>query len=180
MKIIKTLSSGVSFIERMLLVLLFSVMVVLAFLQVVMRNVFSTGFLWADPLLRHMVLWIGLLGASLATQGEKHINLDIITRYTSARVTNLLRIVTNLFAGIITFFLAHAGYNFLQNEIATNDVLFTIGHVNYQAWWFQLIIPIGFGLMAFRFAIRTIEHCIESFRPFEPSRPPVNVPTIEI
>ena len=179
MKITKALSSALSFLERTLLVLLLGVMVVLAFLQVVMRNMFSTGIIWADPFLRHMVLWIGFLGASLATQGEKHINLDVITRYTSARITNLLRITTNFFAGIVTVFLARAGWTFLQNEISSGDVLLTIGQTNVQAWWFQLIIPIGFGLMAFRFAIRAVEHCFEVFHPSEPVKPTVNVPTIE-
>lgn len=179
MKIIKALSNGLSFLERTLLVFLLGVMVVLAFLQVIMRNMFSTGFLWADPFLRHMVLWIGFLGASLATQGEKHINLDIITRFTSPRATNLLRIATNCFAGSIAFFLARAGWSFLQNEMDSNDVLLTIGQTNFPAWWFQLIIPIGFTLMSFRFLIRTLEHFIEVFHPSEAAGPPINVPTIE-
>ena len=37
------------------------------FLQIVLRNFFQTGLLWGDPLMRHAVLWLGCLGASLAT-----------------------------------------------------------------------------------------------------------------
>ncbi|MDI6765399.1 MAG: TRAP transporter small permease, partial [Bacteroidota bacterium] len=160
MKLIKTISKALSWIESSLVVVLFSSMVILAFLQVVLRNVFSSGFLWADPLLRHMVLWIGFIGASLATQKDKHLNLDIITRFVSSKIQNLLRIITNLFATIVTIFIANAGWTFLQNEIESAEIILSIGQFNFPAWWFQIIIPIGFGLMAFRFFIRTIEHLL--------------------
>ena len=168
MKFIKGISNTLSVVERSVVVLLLGVMIALAFLQVILRNIFSMGFLWADPLLRHMVLWVGLLGASLATQQEKHINLDIITRLFSTKYINYIRILTNLFASIITYFLAEAGFTFLKSEIESNEILFTVGETTFQAWWFQLIIPLGFGLMTFRFLINAIEHIIKIFHPSKP------------
>src|SRR5512143_3313876 len=98
MKVLATLSRTLAFVERGILVALLALMILLAFTQVVLRNVFSTGLLWADPLLRHLVLWVGFIGASLATASEKHINLDSVTRFASPRTANLSRIATNLFA----------------------------------------------------------------------------------
>lgn len=175
MKLIKVISRILSKLEGSLVVLLLGFMIVLAFLQVILRNLFATGFLWGDPFLRHLVLWIGFLGASLATQQEKHINLDLVTRFASPKFVNLTRILTNLFACTVTTFLAHAGWVFLQSEIETGELLFTIDQANFPAWWFQLIIPIGFGLMAFRFLIRTIEHIIEALRPPQDTNPPNSV-----
>lgn len=180
MKFIKAFSKALSLIEGSLVVVMLGVMVLLAFTQVILRNVFSTGFLWADPFLRHMVLWMGFLGASLATQQEKHINIDLFTRFLSPRVTNIFRIVTNLFAGGVCYFLASAGYTFVQSEMASNDTLLTIGQMAFPAWWFQLIIPIGFGLMAFRFLIRSVEHVIEAFSPTPEAPHMTNVPTIDV
>ncbi len=176
MKIFKTISKALSWIENSLVIVLFSSMVILAFLQVVLRNVFSTGFLWADPLLRHMVLWIGLIGASLATEQVKHLNLDIITRFVSSKTQNILRIITNLFAGIITIFIAEAGWTFLQNEIESGEIILSIGRFNFPAWWFQIIIPIGFGLMAFRFFIRAVEHTLLLIHPPDTNQTPMNIP----
>lgn len=155
-----------------------AVMILLAFLQVILRNVFSEGILWADPLLRHMVLWMGFLGASLATQKERHISIDLITRFLSPKKTHFTRIVTNLFAAGVCWFLTEAGWTFLQNERETGDILLTIGAQSFPAWWFQIIIPVGFGLMSFRFLINVIEHIIKAIRPTSQPEPTTNVPTI--
>jgi TRAP-type C4-dicarboxylate transport system permease small subunit len=116
----------------------------------------------------------------LATQQEKHINLDIVTRFISPRLTNIIRAVTSLFAVIVTAFLSKAGWVFLQNEISSGDILITVGKIDCPAWWFQLIIPIGFGLMAFRFLLRTVGHFLATFHPSPSAPPPINVPTIEV
>ncbi len=180
MNVIKSISGILTFIERATIVLLLFVMLLLAFLQVILRNVFSTGILWADPFLRHLVLWIGFIGASLATQQEKHINIDLVTRFVSPRATNIVRILTNLFAGVICVFLSKAGWTFLASEQSVEDVLLTIGTMEFPAWWFQLIIPVGFALMSFRFLLRAIEHSLEAFNPTAKVQHTTHVPTIEV
>lgn len=177
MKFIRTISSSLLWVERSLVVLLLTVMVLLAFLQVILRNVFAEGILWADPLLRHMVLWVGFLGASLATQREKHINIDLITRFLSPKKKNFIRIGTHLFASAVCWFLAKSGWTFLQLAIESEDVLLTIGEVSYPSWWFQAIIPIGFGLMALRFLIAALERTMEAVRPSAAPRQTASVPT---
>ena len=179
MKLIKWVSRVLSAIERSLLVFILGTMILLAFLQVVMRNVFSTGFLWADPLLRHLVLWVGFVGASLATQQEKHINIDLVTRFLSVRSVNLIRIFTNAFAGTVCFALSRAAWTFLISERLNEGALFTAGSIDYPLWWFQLIIPVGFGLMTFRFFIRTVEHVREAIHPTEALPPSTPLPMID-
>src|SRR5690606_12731212 len=49
-------------LEDALLIVAFGSLVVLAGLQIVMRNIFESGFVWIDPLLRILVLWVGMLG----------------------------------------------------------------------------------------------------------------------
>src|SRR5258706_1575078 len=141
MKLLGTISRLLSRLESALVVCLLTIMICFAFAQVVLRNLFNTSFFGGDPFLRHLVLWVGFLGASLARRQEKHINLDVITRFTSPKTTNRIRGVTNLFAAIVTAALAKAGWIFLMNE-GSDEVLFTIGQMNFPTWWFQVIIPI--------------------------------------
>jgi TRAP-type C4-dicarboxylate transport system permease small subunit len=178
MNLLKALERGLLAVERSAVVLILTLMIALAFLQVVLRNV-AEGFLWADPLLRHAVLWIGFIGASIATRQEKHINIDLVTRFTSPRVTNLVRVATNLFAAFVTYQLARAGAVFLANEMEAADTLVTIGQTGLPAWWFQLIIPAGFGLMTFRFLLKVVEHVVEVFRPTPRVEPNLHVPTVD-
>ena len=66
--------------------LIFSLLVMLcmALLQIVMRNFFESGFLWAESFLRVLVLWVAVLGAMVATRERNHINIDPVS-YTHLR-----------------------------------------------------------------------------------------------
>ena len=151
MKLLETINRSIEKLETILLVIILSTMVLLAFLQVVLRNLFDQGILWADIFLRHLVLWVGFIGASLATREEKHINIDLFTRFLSAKGKNVARVITNLFTFIICILMAKAGWTFVQDEKLMGTILFN----NVSAWYFQLIIPVGFFLMAFRFLINS-------------------------
>lgn len=154
-KINKWIAKG----ESILLVATLSIMVVLAFLQVVLRNLFDHGILWADTFLRHLVLWVGFLGASLATREKKHINIDLFTRFFKGKIKSTIKAIVNIFAAIICWYLTSASWTFVQDERAANTILFG----DIQAWYFQIIIPIGFLMMTFRFSLIFLEHIIEIF-----------------
>ena len=62
------LNSKLEKLEDFLLPALFILTLFLAVLQIIMRNMFSSGIVWADPLLKIMVLWLGMLGALYATR----------------------------------------------------------------------------------------------------------------
>ena len=179
MKAIKAVSGAMAWVEGTLTALVLGAMILLAFLQVILRNFFSTGILWVDPFLRHMVLWVAFLGASLATRQEKHINLDVITRFLTPRGFEAARLAANLFACAVTLFLAGAGWTFVLSEMGSRENLFRIGETAFPGWWFETIIPVGFALMAFRFLIRSIEHLMGTLHPPAVVEPTVNIPNLE-
>ena len=78
------INSFLNRLEEVLLIFLLVLMVFLAFLPILFRNVIATGLIWIDPLLRHLVLWVALLGASLATRQERHIKIDLLSNYLPA------------------------------------------------------------------------------------------------
>jgi C4-dicarboxylate transporter DctQ subunit len=156
-KIISRIDKSLLSVENILIILLLSVMVIMAFLQVILRNLFSMGILWADIFLRHLVLWVGFIGASMATREAKHINIDILTRLLSKAKQPYVKILVDIVSAAVCFVLARAGYKFVMSEIEANTILFN----NIPAWIFQLIIPVGFALIGFRFILNTIEQIIE-------------------
>lgn len=156
-KVLSAIDVGLSYVENSLIILILGVMVILAFLQVLLRNFFDTGILWGDIFLRHLVLWVGFIGASLATREEKHINIDVLTRIISKRYIPYVKMIIDLVSVIICILLAHAGYKFLMDEIKYETILFE----NIPSWYFELIIPVGFALMAFRFLLKIIEQAMK-------------------
>jgi len=147
-------------VEGALLITFLTVMVLMAFLQVVLRNVFSGGIPWADILLRHLVLWVGFLGAALAASRDRHISIDAFARMMTPRVRAGVRIVTNLFTIVVCYLLFDAARTFVQFEIEDQRELFA----GIPEWYSAIIIPVGFGLLMIHFGVRLIDAIGEMLR----------------
>ncbi len=100
-------------IEDSLLVIILLAMVTLAFSQIVMRNLFGSGTIWLDPLLRVLVLWVGLLGALVATRQDKQISVDVLTRILPEKLKIISNIITRSFAAIVSAIIAWHSFLFL-------------------------------------------------------------------
>ncbi len=140
-------------IEQTLLVTFLGFMIILAFLQIVLRNFFFTGLDWGDSLLRNLVLWIGFIGATLATKEGKHINIDIVSRWMPSLGKNIVTLFTHLFSFFICCALTYAALKFIKNEVEMGNRTF----LNIPAWIPETILPVTFSLMTFRFGLRSIE-----------------------
>lgn len=151
MKLVQKIDQWFNRLEGGLLIFLLSIMVILAFLQVALRNLFSTGIPWGDILLRQIVLWLGFLGGTLATSKERHIHIDAFAHFMSPRVKAAVRIFTNLFGAVVCLILAQAAVRFVQSEIEANTMMFK----QIPVWYAEVIIPFGFGLHAIHFLIRS-------------------------
>ncbi len=156
MKILKGIDDILARIETVLLISLLTFMISLAFLEVILRNLFSYGIVWGDIFLRYLVIWIALLGASLATREGRHINIDIISRYLSWRWKTLTEVVVNIVSATVCIFLSVAAWKFITDEWQSGGILFN----NIPAWIMEIILPSAFILITFRFIIRAIEGII--------------------
>jgi C4-dicarboxylate transporter DctQ subunit len=141
-------------VEQTLLVILLSSMILIAFLQIVLRNFFATGLNWGDLLVRNLVLWIGFIGATLATREGKHINIDVVSRWLPSLGKNVVTFITHLFSFMICCLLTYASLKFIKNEAEMGNITF----LNIPAWIAEMILPITFGLMTFRFGLRSFKN----------------------
>jgi TRAP-type C4-dicarboxylate transport system permease small subunit len=82
-------------IEVLMLSTLLGIMMLLSCWQILLRTFFSSGLLWADPLLRYLVLWCGMLGAVSAAGQGKHIAIDLIGNRLDPRVEPYLDFLVN-------------------------------------------------------------------------------------
>ncbi len=147
-------------LERSAIVVSFAALLGLGLLQILLRNVFASGLFGVDELLRHWVLWLGFLGASLATREQRHLRIDILSRVLPAPYQPWLDCGVNLFALVGCALLAQSAWAFVRGEFITGTTL-TVG---IAAWIAQGIIPLSFGLMTCRFAIHFINACIQLSR----------------
>ncbi|MBT2969794.1 MAG: TRAP transporter small permease [Candidatus Thiodiazotropha sp. (ex Ctena orbiculata)] len=144
---LKRIKQLILIFEDGLMVLLLSATILLAASQIVLRNLFDSGLIWADPTLRIMVLWLALLGAIAATRENRHIRIDILTHRLSKRSQSILSGVNDLFSAIVCAIITWHAVRFVYAEWQDGARLFA----ELPAWLGEIIIPIGFGVMTLRF-----------------------------
>lgn len=159
MRFLQLISNGFAKLESLFLSLSLITMLVVAFWQVVMRNIYGEGYVWADLLVRILVLWVGLLGAALATHEGHHLSIDVVTKFLSPRAVKVLKLFTRSFALVICILLTRAAYNYILFQRAGGErSLFGM-----PAWVTEVIIPIAFALIAAHFAILILQGIVSLF-----------------
>lgn len=147
-------------LEDSLLVLLLSLLIILASTQILLRNLFDTGLVWVDPLLRVMVLWLGLIGASVAARENKHIQIDVLTRLLSPRVFLIVQIAVYQFSAGVCLIIAWSGASWIQLDYQDQITSF----IAVPAWALEIIIPISFAIIGIRFFLHSIITLRQFFR----------------
>jgi tripartite ATP-independent transporter DctM subunit len=127
-----------------------------SFLQRV-HDVASEGIPGSAEYAQHLTLWIGILGAVLATRSRRHLSLatgELIPAGPLRRGAGLL--VNALSAGVCAL-LAYASWDFVQLAIRPITTPLPGG---IPQWWSAAILPVGLAIVALRFAWLTTENQI--------------------
>ncbi|MFA5515949.1 MAG: TRAP transporter small permease [Desulfuromonadales bacterium] len=149
MNFFRTLDRLGKIIEDALLFLLLAGMILLATGQIALRNFFATGFVWGDELLRIILLWLALFGAMAASRDDKHINIDLFSRFLPRPLLVWVRSLLDLFTAAVCWIIAWHGLEFVRMEAEFGSRL--LGR--FPSWWFQSIIPVGFAVIGLRYCI---------------------------
>jgi TRAP-type C4-dicarboxylate transport system permease small subunit len=134
-------------IEEVLMAPMLGSMILLAAGQILLRNLFEMGLFWADPTLRLMVLWLALLGAIAATHDDRHIRIDLFSRFLSQRGRQISHSINDLFSAAVCAVISWHAARLVYFEWQDGTELFG----SLPAWLGEIIIPIGFAIMAIRF-----------------------------
>ena len=146
--------------EDALLVALLTGLILLAAGQIVLRNFFDVGFIWGDEALRMLVLWLAVAGAVAASRSDKHINIAVLDRFLPGRLGAAKDLLIHLFTAAICGVVAWHSLLFVRTSHEFGDVL--LGQV--PAWILQAVLPVGFGLIAWRYSLFTLKEFVGLFR----------------
>ena len=134
-------------VESGALFLVLFAMLFLSFSQVLLRNLFSLGWPGADVLSRHLVLWIAMIGASLATHYHQHISIEAVTRFLAPAWKSAARRLVFVSAGLVSAALLRAALSLVRLELELGEKLLD----GVPVWAVQLVMPVCLGVMALRF-----------------------------
>jgi C4-dicarboxylate transporter, DctQ subunit len=136
-------------IEDFLIALFLALMVVMVLMQIAMRNLFQSGIPGGEDFIRHMVLWIAFIGAGVATRSKSHVRIDVLTHLVKGNTRKYLDGVVDLFACVVCVILMAASCQFVWIEFQSQD---HSAFFNLPVWALQTVMPLGYGVIAIRFA----------------------------
>lgn len=134
-------------LEALVAALSLAALLLMVLVAVVARNFFDTGFPSMEMVMRYLVLFVGMMGAVLATDRTCHIKCDAVLAFISAKTRE--RIIRPLFVltALVCVVLCWHAARFWWDEW-----LYAGAHDRW-AIPLALVLPIGFGLLAVHFII---------------------------
>ncbi len=149
---IEPLTRALRWLESGVLAALLATMIAVAAYQVVARNLFDSGLLWGDGLVRVLVLWVTLFGGMVASRHDEHIRMDLAAKFLDARWNRHLRRVTSAFTVFICFLFAYHSARFVWIDYQDGVLAFAA----VPAWVCEAIMPFGAAVMGLRYLLHTV------------------------
>ncbi len=124
-------------------------LLLLALLQILARNLFDAGFATADTLSRYLVLYVMFFGAALAVERDRHIRIDVACSFLSRATLNRLYRPMHALAALVCVFLTDAAIRYWRDAW-----LYAPEHERWLVL-VGLVIPAGFGLLTLHYLLAT-------------------------
>ncbi len=134
-------------LEETFMIVALTIMTALTVVQVVLRYVFATGFVWSLEATTYTFAWLVLIGMSYGVRTEAHIAVDLLTSRLTPRGARVIAAIA-LTAGVVyCALMIYASSLFV-------DRLMTLGtnarDIPLPRWLLTGIMPIAFVLLALR------------------------------
>jgi tripartite ATP-independent transporter DctM subunit len=137
-------------VENLVSSLALLAMVVLPILEIGVRRVFGVGVPGSGPIVQHLTLWVGFLGAAIAARDGKLLALATGTFIRNDRVRRVAAVAAAAVAACVALVLAWGG---AQMVAAEREAQTTIG-AGIPTWLAQSVLPIAFAIVAIRLVRR--------------------------
>lgn len=142
--------------ERLLIVLGLAIILGAGMLNIILRLSGLNEIVFTGVLLKQLTLWLGLLGASLATASTEHLNVDAFGRLLKDKGAQVNNLVIGIICVLFSIFLAYLSFAFFSFQ--SKQMQSAIVGGGSFAWIWVVVFPVSFTLMAVRYFFQTIEH----------------------
>lgn len=136
-------------LEEGLITFLMAAMTIVTFMQVVARYVFNYSFVWALELTGVMFAWLIFVGMSYGVRVGAHIGVDAVVKSVGPGAARIMGTIAALLCIVYALIVTVGGYQYVHKMY---EVGILMQDMPVQQWIPRVILPIGFALLAFRFA----------------------------
>ena len=108
----------------------------------------SLDLSWAQELCIYMFIWMAKIGAAYGVRTGIHVGVDILVNMVPARSRKHVILFSLLCGAFFTAMIAAFGSSFVEEMFKTGQ---QSNDLEWPMWFIYLAIPVGSGLMCFRF-----------------------------
>ncbi|WBY02031.1 TRAP transporter small permease [Ramlibacter tataouinensis] len=137
------------YLEEGLVIVLMAAMTLVTFMQVVARYVFNYSFVWALEITGVMFAWLIFIGMSYGVRVGAHIGVDLLVRSLGRNAARAVGAVAAALCIVYALIVAWGGWQYVSKM---HDVGILMQDIPIPQWIPRLVVPLGFALLAFRFA----------------------------
>src|ERR1700704_51744 len=137
-------------IENAVATLAMLAMVALPLLEILMRRLLGVGVPASGPIVQHLTLWVGFLGAAIAAREGRLLSLATGTLVPAGLPRRAAAIFAAALGAAVAVVLAGAALELVRSE---REVGSSLG-AGIPTWIAQLVLPIGFAMIALRLVWR--------------------------
>jgi len=142
-----SLREAVHRVEEGLIALILGVMTVLTFVQVVLRYVFSSGFIWQLEANFYLFSWLVMIGISYCVRVRAHIGVDAAVRLLPPAPRRAVGIFVLLLALLYTVLMMYGSFEYIHRMYIINV---EAEDIPIETWKLSLCLPLGFVLLFIR------------------------------
>lgn len=132
------LSEAANWLAEKLIIVMLAVMSVVIVVQVFARHFLSNALPWPEELARFLMIWIAMLGGSIAWRRGQHIGVTFLLERLPLYVANLLKKLWLIAIAIFLISLIYSGYEmawFVRNQFSPA--------LRISMFWGYAAIPTG-------------------------------------
>ena len=135
-------------IEEGLIALFLAVMTFLTFIQVVLRYVFNSGWVWSLEATTYAFAWMVLMGMAYGVRTRSHIAVDLVMCRLKGRVQKTATYLCLFICLAYSTLMLYGGSVFVMRLMQLgNDAR----DLPVARWILTIMLPIGFALLTLRF-----------------------------
>lgn len=133
------------------------IMIVIAFIEVVRRYVIGKSYIWADDLIRYLIIYVGFVGGAAAYRDNNLASLDLLTQHFPQKLQIIVEIIVNTIVTATMIFLLY----YCIKAVGAPSIKHSVGvGLRIGLWIPYLALPIGFAVML----LFSVEKYIDMFK----------------
>ena len=145
-------------LEEIFCLLVFVVMSLLTFVQVILRYVFNSSIVFSEELSRYLFVWLTFIGIAYGVKKQSHLSVDIVFNRLKGPAKTAVKYLALILYIVFAVLMVVHSYKYFSRVAATAQLA---ASMNLHMKWVALAPLAGFVLVLFRLLQQFVKEAID-------------------